>query len=200
MADDTDALLDATTALLLPLLGALEALAHAGRQLHPPALSEVVACCPPRMRFQFEIKTLRRGDRDTLTHALKKLLQRDQLHERVVVTATDTALLRRLARAEPRMTRGLIAQYRFEQPLRRARALGCGWLIAHRNLLNRRLVNAAHKRGMGVSVWTVNDVAEARQMEAMGVDSLITDYPTRMLAHFTPPRCSTGVEKGADLG
>ena len=38
MADDTDALLDATTALIPPLLQGLEALAHAGRQLNPPDL------------------------------------------------------------------------------------------------------------------------------------------------------------------
>ena len=43
MPDDTDALLDATTALVPRLLGALEALAFAGRHLHPPQLSEVVA-------------------------------------------------------------------------------------------------------------------------------------------------------------
>ncbi|NBC23778.1 MAG: phospholipase [Gammaproteobacteria bacterium] len=43
MADHTDELLDATTALIPPLLTGLEALAHAGRHLHPPALTEVVA-------------------------------------------------------------------------------------------------------------------------------------------------------------
>ncbi len=42
MADDTDALLDATTALIPPLLQGLEALAHAGRQLNPPDLPALV--------------------------------------------------------------------------------------------------------------------------------------------------------------
>ncbi len=41
--DDTETLLDATTALVPPLLAALEALGHAGRRLHPPDLPEVVA-------------------------------------------------------------------------------------------------------------------------------------------------------------
>lgn len=43
MTDHTDVLLDATTALVPPLLGALEALGRAGRALHPPALADVVA-------------------------------------------------------------------------------------------------------------------------------------------------------------
>lgn len=42
MADDTDALLDATTALIPPLLQGLEALAHAGRHLNPPDLPALV--------------------------------------------------------------------------------------------------------------------------------------------------------------
>ena len=39
---DTDTLLDATTALIPPLLSALDALAYVGRHLHPPALMELV--------------------------------------------------------------------------------------------------------------------------------------------------------------
>lgn len=40
--DPTGELLDATTALVLPLLHALDALQQAGRLMHPPALAEVV--------------------------------------------------------------------------------------------------------------------------------------------------------------
>lgn len=39
---DTDELLEATTALILPLLHALDALGQAGRLMHPPSLGEVV--------------------------------------------------------------------------------------------------------------------------------------------------------------
>jgi phospholipase/carboxylesterase len=43
MADDDEALLDAATALVPPLLTALEALAFAGRHLHPPHLPRLAA-------------------------------------------------------------------------------------------------------------------------------------------------------------
>lgn len=43
MTDDDEALLDATTALVPPLLTALEALAFAGRHLHPPDLPRIAA-------------------------------------------------------------------------------------------------------------------------------------------------------------
>jgi phospholipase/carboxylesterase len=47
MTDDNDALLDAATALVPPLLNALEALAFAGRHLHPPRLARVAAAVEP---------------------------------------------------------------------------------------------------------------------------------------------------------
>lgn len=149
-----------------------------------PALSEVIELCPADTRFQFEIKTLDRVHQGTLAHNLKQLIDHYRLHERIVVTSSDQRLLRKVRLTEPQVALGLIAQYRFEQPLRRARALGCSWLIAHRNLVSRRLVRAVHKRSMRLSVWTVNDTQEAQRMAALGVDSLITDYPTRMLALF----------------
>ncbi len=42
MADPNDVLLDATTALIPPLLTGLEALAYVGRHLHPPHLAGLV--------------------------------------------------------------------------------------------------------------------------------------------------------------
>ena len=47
MTDDNDALLDAATALVPPLLNALEALAFAGRHLHPPHLPRIAAALEP---------------------------------------------------------------------------------------------------------------------------------------------------------
>lgn len=43
MTDDVDILLDATTAVVPPLLTALDALDYAGRHLHPPDLPQLVA-------------------------------------------------------------------------------------------------------------------------------------------------------------
>lgn len=43
MSEDADELLDATLAVVPPLLTALDALSHAGRHLHPPHIEKVVA-------------------------------------------------------------------------------------------------------------------------------------------------------------
>ena len=40
-------------------------------------------------------------------------------------------------------------------------------------------VAAAHRLGLEVHVWTINDEAEMRRLLALDVDALMTDFPAR---------------------
>jgi glycerophosphoryl diester phosphodiesterase len=42
-------------------------------------------------------------------------------------------------------------------------------------------ISAAHRIGVEVHVWTVNETAAMRELLTMGVDGIITDYPLRLL-------------------
>jgi glycerophosphoryl diester phosphodiesterase len=49
------------------------------------------------------------------------------------------------------------------------------------HVLTPRFVDAAHKRGLQVHAWTINDEADMRRLADLGVDGIITDYPDRLL-------------------
>ena len=57
--------------------------------------------------------------------------------------------------------------------------------IPHRHesweLVTRESVDFAHRVGVEVHVWTVNEEAEMSELLDMGVDGLISDYPHRAL-------------------
>lgn len=60
------------------------------------------------------------------------------------------------------------------------KAAGCGtWSMFWRNLTPEDLA-AAHKLGLKVLPWTVNDRADMSRLIDLGVDGIITDYPDRL--------------------
>jgi glycerophosphoryl diester phosphodiesterase len=77
-----------------------------------------------------------------------------------------------------------VCQHRYLQPTRRAQGLGCSWLIAHYSLVGPALMRRAKRRGLKVSVWTVNDLTEAERLAKLKVNSIITDFPTSFVSHF----------------
>lgn len=44
-------------------------------------------------------------------------------------------------------------------------------------LVTKQLVDACHQKGMKVVPWTVNDLQRMKELIALGVDGIITDYP-----------------------
>ena len=49
------------------------------------------------------------------------------------------------------------------------------------HILTPRFVEAAHKRGLQVHAWTINDEDDMRRLLDVGVDGIISDYPDRLL-------------------
>lgn len=46
------------------------------------------------------------------------------------------------------------------------------------NLANKRIIDAAHRKNIAVYFWTINDPEEMEMLIDLGVDGIITDYPT----------------------
>lgn len=57
---------------------------------------------------------------------------------------------------------------------------GCLQIPTHQfgiRLVDRRLIEHAHERGLQVHVWTIDEVAEMRRLLDLGVDGVMTDRP-----------------------
>jgi glycerophosphoryl diester phosphodiesterase len=62
-----------------------------------------------------------------------------------------------------------------------ARAIGARAVHPERTLVVADRCRKWKKHGSLINVWTVNDVAEARELAAMGVDAIISDVPIDMV-------------------
>jgi glycerophosphoryl diester phosphodiesterase len=65
-------------------------------------------------------------------------------------------------------------------------------------LATREVVAAAHRTGLEVHVWTINNPAQMEEMLSLGVDGIITDYPKRLLAMLHSRRQNTDSEQEGD--
>lgn len=54
-------------------------------------------------------------------------------------------------------------------------------------IVSRGFVRAAHRRGLRVDVWTINEEADMRRLLGWGVDGIMTDRPDLLARVLTPP-------------
>jgi len=141
-----------------------------------PRLSELFEKCDFE-HWQLEVKSASRDRAARTVLAIKALAERYQLMERITVTSSSREVLRALNRLAPEISRGLVAEYNWLDPLKVARQYGCDLLALKWTLCTPERLEKAKKQGLHVSVWTVNEPALMRRLADFGVDSLITDYP-----------------------
>ncbi|MGY4824338.1 glycerophosphodiester phosphodiesterase [Stutzerimonas chloritidismutans] len=141
-----------------------------------PRLSELFEKCDFE-HWQLEVKSASRVRAARTVMAIKELAEQHRLLDRITVTSSSREVLRALNRLAPQISRGLVAEYNWLDPLKVARQYGCSLLALKWSLCTPERLEKARKQGLHVSVWTVNEPALMRRLADFGVDSLITDYP-----------------------
>ncbi|MCS7078490.1 MAG: glycerophosphodiester phosphodiesterase [Chloracidobacterium sp.] len=149
-----------------------------------PTLEEVFAQLPADRLVNVEIKNdgfHSHGEEA----AVVQLVARFGLRERCLISSFNPLVLWRLQQADSRIA--LAYLYRPESPwyLRRlpiTRLLQLKAIHPHHTLVTAAKVAAAHRRGLQVNTWTVNEASDFERVLACGVDGIMTDYPERLLA------------------
>ncbi len=131
----------------------------------------------PEARFNIDCKS------NAAVNALVSVIKRTNSRQRVCVSAFDDRRLIRLRNAlGPRVCTGLgPAQVASLRLLGRTAGGGGAAQVPVRQgrvtLVDERFVRGAHRRGIQVHVWTIDDATEMRQLLDIGVDGLMTDRP-----------------------
>jgi glycerophosphoryl diester phosphodiesterase len=162
---------------------------HRGCGLTIPALDEVLAL-DPSVRVNLEIKQLE----PSMIAALWRQIDERGWHDRVLVASErDDAVrgFRNLARGQVATSAGKLEILAFWLAVRAGRA---DWLsieyealqvpirYAGLQVVDAAFVAAAHRRGVQVHVWTIDDVETMRRLIDLGVDGIMTDHPARLVA------------------
>ncbi len=143
-----------------------------------PSLEEVVTAFPNAL-FTFDLK------QSGIEGLLAEFVNRFALHDRVIVGSFKDLRLARFRRlagpvvatsSGPWETRALWAASRLGRSLHiPADALQVPVFHGRTRVVDAKFVDAAHRAGKQVHVWTVNEPDEMRYLLHLGVDALISD-------------------------
>ncbi|TGN41293.1 glycerophosphodiester phosphodiesterase [Marinobacter confluentis] len=149
-----------------------------------PSLEDLLDQFPDLEHLQLEVKKDARQRLNILCNRIIEIIQRRSLYNRVVVTSSDTWFLREVRRRDRQVKIGLVTDRKFPRPVNAAARLHCDFLCLGWKICSKSLVEEAHRRDMQVSTWTVNRIHDMLCLEEMGVDSIITDFPTSTRMFF----------------
>lgn len=168
-------------------LAALDARHGTPGWAHPagiPTLEEVLVAGASVESWQLEVKSDAPARIRELVRRMAELVAQLKLGDSAVLTSLDTDVLKIAQKEAPSLARAYVAENADPEPVKTAQKFGCIMLVSNWRLVDEPLLARARKAELPVSVWTVNDLVVAERLINLGVDSLITDFPTAMLAHM----------------
>lgn len=183
---------------------------YRGQGATVPTLEEVVEAFPD-VRLNVEIKQARlsgRQEQPPVVAAVVDFIEKRGLQDRLLVASFRDRLVREFRRhsggrvatsaAQGEAVRfWLASRLRLERLLRIPYdALQVPTRYGSLTVVDRRFVEAAHRCGLEVHVWTVDEPGEMRRLLDMGVDGLMSDRPDLLLEVAGLPGRPAGSREG----
>jgi glycerophosphoryl diester phosphodiesterase len=144
-----------------------------------PSLDEVFAALGHLLYINVEL-TNYNSITDSLPEKVANLVKRHNLSRRVIFSSFNPIALVRIRRAIPEAPIGLLAQAGSKGAWARSwagRLIGANSLNPEVSDVTQSLIEANHRIGRRVFVWTVNQAEEMRRLFALKVDGIFTDDP-----------------------
>ncbi|MCR4406029.1 MAG: glycerophosphodiester phosphodiesterase [Anaerolineae bacterium] len=147
---------------------------------HIPTLQEVMDAVGYRLLLNIELKLPFTLVNTGLEAEVVRLIEDNNLVDRVIVSSFHPLALRRVKSLNPRIPTGLLYAHNLPIYLRRA------WLAPlapHEarhpdfTMVTPAYVRAVKARGYRINVWTVDDPDEMCRLLDLGVDAIITNRP-----------------------
>jgi glycerophosphoryl diester phosphodiesterase len=151
--------------------------AFAGQRI--PTLQEVVDVVGHRLLMNIELKT--KGLRaEGLVAEVVRIVEDNNLSDRTIISSFDPIALRRVRRANPTLSLGLLYSPDQIVFLRKAwprHLVQVEALHPHYSLVTSKYVRWARGKGYRLHVWTADDPAAMQALIRHGVDIIITNRP-----------------------
>ncbi len=141
-----------------------------------PTLGEVFDALGDRCGLNVELKASAAGA------PVCALMSARRAYETSMVSSFDWDVLKRVKTIDAAIRIGVLGEEWPEAMIAQACALGAWSVNPRYDLRTAELVIEAHRKGLKVLVWTVDEPARMRRVIANGADGIMTNHPERLRA------------------
>jgi glycerophosphoryl diester phosphodiesterase len=141
-----------------------------------PTLAEVARALKGRCGMDVELKA------SGLESRVCDILQQHGAIESSIVSSFDWEQLKMVSTAEPRIRIAPLADKHPAALLEAARAMGAFAIAPRFDMVDTAVCQEAHRSGLAVYTWTVDDPPAIRRLAAAGVDGIMTNDPRTLRA------------------
>jgi len=146
-------------------------------QISPLYLEDVLALARGRRRVLVDVKWSPGGRQSAFARALAQTVRLASMADDVTFCGQNWSVLQRLRVIDPdlriRYSIGVQRQLAAFGHVPQDETLR--GVCVHQSLLNAELIDILKRRGLDIWTWTVDDLAEARELVAMGIDGIISN-------------------------
>ncbi len=152
---------------------------YAGERI--PLLQYVYEEVGNKIFLNVEIKVLKSMDYEIIRELSRKVLHLTEgmgLLDTVIFSSFSTSVLSIIKSLNSLATTALLTSRNLIKSINVALSHHCFALNSKMSILrSRESVSSAHRNGLLMFVWTINDIVRAIDFKDMGVDGIFTDYP-----------------------
>lgn len=133
--------------------------------------------------INIEIKPCK-GDRADIVRKTIDAAKRHGVFDKLLISSFDYKMLVEAKKVDPTCQTAYLYPIYAQilsswgiRPIWLAKRIKCDAIHPHKNFINKLSIKRAHKAGMKVNAWTVNEEKDVIRLIEIGVDGLITDSP-----------------------
>jgi glycerophosphoryl diester phosphodiesterase len=138
---------------------------------HAPTLADVLDACKGRVGVLVELKYY--GHDTQLEEKVARLIDERGMAPQTAIMSLELDMVRKMKAVRPGWKVGLLMSVSAGD----LRKTGADFLAVNAAFVSRRFVRQAHRNGLKVYAWTVDDPSTMSAMMGRGVDGLITNLP-----------------------
>ncbi len=142
-----------------------------------PTLQEVIEETTGQRRILLNIEIKPPNIEERVLNIIKEYDILDQ----VIVSSFLFSTLKMLRSLDREIATGLIYSYSMDNPVKTAQELNANALHPLHTFVTAELVKRSRKAKLLINPWVVNEESEMKHMMELGVDSVITDTPMKLI-------------------